>query len=313
MEHPEMGVFPFKMTRRPADLTSTGGARPMRRLVPLLLALAFLATLPAGAEIYHWTDARGRTHFSQDLGRVPPEHRAAARAAASSPRSDRVQRYSSGGSSRAMSGGPSRRSASLGSARTLSIPFESRNNLMFVQVRLNDRVSAPFVVDTGASMITLPRALADRLGIRVGPQTRRERFTTANGDIWEPIIRLDSVEVGGARAEGIDASISSTMQVGLLGGSFFNNFVYRVDAASGRIELELNESVRGGLSAQQWQERFRQLRHAVESIDHYLANNQLARESRVREIQERRAGFEEQLRELERDANAAGVPQAWRR
>jgi len=285
----------------------------MGRLVPLLLALALLAALPAGAEIYRWTDAQGRTHFSQDLGQVPAEHRAAARAAASNPRPDRIQRYSSGGSSRSGPAAPAKRSASLGRARTLSIPFERRNNLMFVEVRLNDRVTAPFVVDTGASMITLPRALADRLGIRVGPRTRRERFTTANGDIWEPIVRLDSVEVGGARAEGLDASISSTMQVGLLGGSFFNNFVYRVDAASGHIELELNESVRGGLSADQWQERFRQLRHAVESIDDYLAHNQLARESRVREIQERRAGFEERLRELEREANAAGVPQAWRR
>ena len=79
------------------------------------------------------------------------------------------------------------------------------------------------------------------------------------------------------------------------------------------FELEINDSVRGGLSAEQWQERFRQLRHAVENIDHFLANNHLTRESRVREIQERRASFEERLRELEREANSAGVPQAWRR
>ncbi len=290
----------------------------MRRLIPLLAIVAVGLPILASAEIYRWTDDQGRTHFSQDLGKVPPQHRAAALAAAARPRSDRVQRYSAGEaaasrSTPATSAGKAPRRASLGRAGKLSIPFQSRNNLMFVQVRINDRVTAPFVVDTGASMITLPSALADRLGIRVGPNTRRERFTTANGDIWSPIVRLDSVEVGGARAEGLEASISSTMEVGLLGGSFFNNFVYRVDAAAGRIELELNDSVRAGLSAEQWQQRFRQLRHAVESIDHYLANNHLTRESRVREIQERRASFEQQLRDLEREANAAGVPQAWRR
>ncbi len=286
----------------------------MRRLIPLLLVLAVLPTVAAlaAAEIYRWTDDQGRTHFSQDLGQVPPRHRAAALAAAAKPPSDRVQRYSTGGASRSGSAGLAPRAGLRGGGK-LSIPFESRNNLMFVQVRLNDRVTAPFVVDTGASMITLPQALASRLGIRVGPDTRRERFTTANGDIWEPIVRLDSVEVGGARVEGLEASISSSMQVGLLGGSFFNNFVYRVDLAAGYIELEVNDAVRGGLSADQWRQRFRNLRGAVESIDHYLANNQLARESRVREIQERRAGFEQQLRELEREANAVGVPRAWRR
>ncbi len=293
----------------------------LRRLALLLVVAALAPPLTGRAEIYRWTDAQGRTHFSQDLGQVPPEQRAAARAAAeeaaSRPGQDRLQRYSTG---RPGSAGPASRDrgspprASLGGrGRRHSIPFVSRHNLMFVQVRINDRVTAPFVVDTGASMITLPAALAAQLGIRVGPDTRRERFTTANGDIWEPIVRLESVQVGGARAEGLEASISASMDVGLLGGSFFNNFVYRVDAAAGHIELELNDAVRGGRSADQWREEFRELRHAIQRIDHFLANNQLTRLSRVREIQARRASFEARLRSLEREANAAGVPQTWRR
>lgn len=46
------------------------------------LACAWLAALPAGAEVYRWTDARGNVHYSSDLERVPQEQREAAKAAA---------------------------------------------------------------------------------------------------------------------------------------------------------------------------------------------------------------------------------------
>lgn len=44
------------------------------------LAAVFLLALagPASAEIYRWTDAEGREHFTMDLHRVPAKHRAEA-------------------------------------------------------------------------------------------------------------------------------------------------------------------------------------------------------------------------------------------
>ena len=42
--------------------------------IVLLLALPSLLS----AEIYRWTDSDGRVHFTQDLSRVPPAHRAQA-------------------------------------------------------------------------------------------------------------------------------------------------------------------------------------------------------------------------------------------
>lgn len=52
----------------------------MARLLPagLLAAAAVLLALPAGAEIYRWTDLAGHEHFTMNLHRVPPEHRAEA-------------------------------------------------------------------------------------------------------------------------------------------------------------------------------------------------------------------------------------------
>ena len=47
------------------------------RIAPLVL-LCVCFGWAAGAEIYRWTDANGTVHMTQDLHRVPPEHRDAA-------------------------------------------------------------------------------------------------------------------------------------------------------------------------------------------------------------------------------------------
>lgn len=47
--------------------------RQILRALPILLLLA--AAAPASAEIYRWTDAEGREHFTMDLHRVPAKHR----------------------------------------------------------------------------------------------------------------------------------------------------------------------------------------------------------------------------------------------
>ncbi|HPG25805.1 MAG: DUF4124 domain-containing protein [Spirochaetaceae bacterium] len=59
------------MSRRPARLT----------LVLTISALGLLSG-SASAEFYRWTDADGNTHFTSDLGSVPPAYREQARASA---------------------------------------------------------------------------------------------------------------------------------------------------------------------------------------------------------------------------------------
>jgi hypothetical protein len=48
----------------------------------IAVALLVVLAVPAHAQIYEWTDAEGRRHFTDDLNRVPPEHRPAASAGA---------------------------------------------------------------------------------------------------------------------------------------------------------------------------------------------------------------------------------------
>jgi clan AA aspartic protease (TIGR02281 family) len=262
------------------------------------------------SEIYRWTDAEGRVHFTQDLSQVPPAQRSQAEQNAAAPRVDRLQTYSTSPASAGASA--PRRSRTARSGELLRIPFEKRGDMMFVEVTLNDRVSAPFLVDTGASDVSIPAELASRLGIHVGPDTPYRRYTTANGIIANPLITLDSVQAGEARLEGVQASINSTMGVGLLGGSFFNNFTFQVDPAANVIAVVLNDRVRAGRSEAQWRGEFRRVRGALARLERYIDENHFTRASRVAELDENRAELEDELRALEEAADRAGVPQAWR-
>ena len=47
---------------------------------------------------------------------------------------------------------------------------------MIVNVRLDGSVTAPFLVDTGATDVLIPASLAKRLGIQAGPETRTQEL-----------------------------------------------------------------------------------------------------------------------------------------
>ena len=148
---------------------------------------------------------------------------------------------------------------------------------MKVVARLNGRVDVPFLVDTGASGISLPKSVADRLGIVVTPATRRVYVSTANGVVQVPLVRISSVELGGARVENLEATVNSSLSIGLLGGSFFNNFVYGVDAAASVITLSRNQAIRGGLAKDEWRTRFQDLREPLLRLERYLLEREISR------------------------------------
>jgi clan AA aspartic protease (TIGR02281 family) len=269
--------------------------------------LAVLIGAPMGAEIYEWTDAEGRVHYTQQLDRVPPAQREAAmQSSRRQGQPGAVQTYSSP-ASQAPTGS---RAARL--SRELRIPFVREGTLMRVNVRLNDSLMAPFYIDTGASGIALPPHFADRLGIRIGRDTPQVDVHTANGVVSRPVVRLDSVELGGARVEGLEATLNPSMEVGLLGGSFFNNFVYRVDAAQSVITLAPNEGMRGGLDVESWRARFQELRGTLARLDAHLAHEVSAHDPERQVLEVRRAELLAALAALDAEADRQRVPQNWR-
>jgi clan AA aspartic protease (TIGR02281 family) len=192
------------------------------------------------------------------------------------------------------------------------VPFVREGTLMRVDVVLNDTVTAPFLVDTGASGVSLPSDVADRLGIRVRPDTPHIRVVTANGVVTRPVVQLQSVEVGGARVEGLYATVNPSMDIGLLGGAFFNNFVYRVDAGAGGITLTPTDHMRGGMAEEDGRRRFRSLIDPLTRLNDHLAGEDVRRQGEREHLETRRRELEAKLEELQGEANRLDVPHAWR-
>lgn len=288
------------------------GIRARYWLLAMGLGVASLAS-PASAEIYRWTDRDGRVHFTQDLSKVPASQRPdSERAAKQAPRSG-YNRIPGPGTSSPAAVDRTPRSVVRGSVRgPIQLPYETRGGAMFVMVRLNDAVTAPFIVDTGASDVSIPAAVASQAGIRVGPDTPRMSYQTANGIVSSPIVTLDSVQVGDARVERVRGSISQSMKVGLLGGTFFNNFTMQIDPAANLITLLRNDRIRSGLSEEEWRSRFRAIGSKVRTLELYIERNHFTRESRRRELDERLEALRARMERLEQEADRAEVPQAWR-
>jgi clan AA aspartic protease (TIGR02281 family) len=278
--------------------------------------LAAVATVPAQGQIYRWTDAEGRVHFSGDLSQVPADQRGAAKqgaeAAATAP--SRVQTYES---KPAASAASALRADSGRVGRVHRVRVERAGNGMVVPVRLNGHTVAPFLIDTGASYVLVPKHVADAAGIVIGPDTRTLRFGTANGIVEQPVLTLDSVELGTARAEQVPAAISDRMDVGLLGLSFFNRFTYQVDAAAGVVTLVENElaesgQILGGRGESQWRGEFEALRMRIAEIDAARALTPPSRSRRLERLDEEQRAIERQIESLDAEADQAKVPQGWR-
>jgi len=80
-----------------------------------------------------------------------------------------------------------------------------------------------FLVDTGASGVSIPGEIAEKLGLIAGHSFP---VTTANGTISVESTRLNSLAIGQLMRENVRASINSSMdgEVGLLGMTFLRHF-----------------------------------------------------------------------------------------
>jgi hypothetical protein len=103
------------------------------------------------------------------------------------------------------------------------------------------------------------------------------------------------------------------MNIGLLGGAFFNQFTYGVDPAAGVITLERNHAaIVPNQSEDFWRQRFGKIRGSLEQLDSYLRNREGLKEARREELEQKRVELEARLDVLEREANRDHVPRKWR-
>jgi clan AA aspartic protease (TIGR02281 family) len=291
----------------------------LRGLGPILAALLVFATAPpATAEIFQWKDSAGRLHFAQDLNQVPDEYRAQAEAGVRKEGSGpEIQRYQgapaapapSTASAARTTGGRGRRGPAASAGRTYRIAVERAGNSMLVQVRLNDQVTAPFQIDTGATDVVIPRWVADKLDL--------ELDSTANGVVQQTLVTLSSVDLGGARVEDVPATVSPSMSHGLLGLSYFNHFRYDFDPVAGVVTLTPNGLVEAGViksgrTEAQWRGEFAQIGERRAAIEHALDSINPNWTRRRAELEAAIDETERQREVLEAEADDARVPMAWR-
>ena len=194
-----------------------------------LILLALTLAQPAHAGLFSWTDDSGTVHLTDDILLVPSEHRPAA---TDRQGSGRLQRYST-----TETAVPVHALLSRAMPSPIRIPIEREGNMILVNVRLNETLEAPFYLDTGASELVLPQSLADQLGFKPRPGQPLVQVATVGGTLALPTMELSSVQLGSAIVPDLRAMVSPTLDVGLLGASFFGDLPYTIDPAENILIL----------------------------------------------------------------------------
>ena len=119
------------------------------------------------------------------------------------------------------------------------IPFITGHFLILVPVILNRTKAFRFIVDTGAQRIIISHDVADTLGLDIAHPLRFEAIVTAERQTAPaPVVRLESVQMGGLRLRDLEASVfdlPSTLRAdGLLGLNFLCRF---------RVTFEFDRSI----------------------------------------------------------------------
>jgi clan AA aspartic protease (TIGR02281 family) len=128
-----------------------------------------------------------------------------------------------------------------GAEGKIVIPFTPGSKNITVDARLNNRVLQKFIVDTGASMVTIPYAALEKLKIKIDNRNPVRRVYTAGGlrDAREVI--LPSIELGGWLVYDVEAlvlDIPEKPEWGLLGLNYLNRFRMNLNSDKGILELE---------------------------------------------------------------------------
>jgi hypothetical protein len=132
-----------------------------------------------------------------------------------------------------------------------------------------------------------------------------------------PVVTIASLRVGTVYVENVEMAVLDTMTSGLLGMPFFNGFRVAIDPAEGELRLtEVQpgsvEGVYGGVGAEIWHQRFRQLNQQLAAVqkarEAVPAEAETSAQGYLERLDREEAKLQQQLDELEDRAQAAGVP-----
>jgi clan AA aspartic protease (TIGR02281 family) len=106
---------------------------------------------------------------------------------------------------------------------------------------LNGNASQKFIVDTGASLVTIPRSTAEELGLEVDGGNPVRKVYTAGGVKYAPEVTLYSITVEGWEVNDLKAlvlDLPNQSEWGLLGMNYLRRFRMDINTESGVLLLE---------------------------------------------------------------------------
>lgn len=198
-------------------------ARPSQ-VLGLSLFLCCLAFPVNAADIYRWVDDQGVVHFTDNPHNIPQKYRQnAAHIKAKEP-------------------APGQQPPKSWSLDKASVPLQKKGAVVIVPATLNERAEGNFVVDTGASYTMISHATAKELSIDLSQKFPTMPFQTANGVVHAPLVKLDSIDVGGLQVRDLTAAVHDVFPdssiSGLLGLNFLSNFRLDIDTKGSVLHLE---------------------------------------------------------------------------
>lgn len=127
------------------------------------------------------------------------------------------------------------------------VPMSTQPKALFIKANINNVSLGHFVLDTGATYMSISRDMAEELGLDLR-HTSKVPITTANGTIEVPKVILKSVKVNGLEARNVEATVmdfkSTSSFSGLLGLSFISRFRLTLDPMKGQMVFEPVASAR---------------------------------------------------------------------
>jgi clan AA aspartic protease (TIGR02281 family) len=127
-----------------------------------------------------------------------------------------------------------------GQASMIVIRFVPGTRQIPVTASLNQYIAQDFIVDTGASMVTVPFSTVRALGIVVSVRNPRRKVYTASGELFAPEIVLDSITLEGYEVNNVKAlvmDLPNQPNVGLLGLNYLRRFRMDLNTDEGLLML----------------------------------------------------------------------------
>lgn len=220
-----------------------------------------------------------------------------------------------------------------GAEQSVETLIEPKGYSYTVSATINESAEAQLIIDTGSSFTVVSEQVAARLGLKNLRAAPRFPLSTAGGVAWVRLVVFDSVTVGGITAVEVEGAVSSGLgdEVdGLLGRSFLDGFIYKIDGKRRTLTLKPTDAdgpadgpAYGGHGKGWWKERFSRYAGMIRRFESYGGGRETGMMNPTQPSATAATGFTRRdiagvtgyyrrlHRALERRARSLGVPNAW--